>query len=339
MSWRRLRTLLQATLVLLATMVPACAEAFIEDTFSMSPDGRAFTFVFKSSNVRGAGLVEWQTGRLSRVPGWPGSFSYDGRKLASSTSQGLVILDVRSMQIERVVPDSLHLFAPVFQPGDKAVLCQQDADLVLVDIATGRRQSILGDREGFRTIYSPTFLSPDDILFNGMTPESDALGAMLKAKGLDPIGSMVPYRLRLGGKPQISYEDIITRHLSPVSGRTGSNTDSGFVAGRHGDRILFVGRNDAAERQLNNGYMYDLFLIERGHVSQVTNFAGLLNGPGISYDGSTAIVGLYTRPRSELTYGLRGARPPDEPRIINLDTRSVVDPHLIERVQRDPNFN
>lgn len=312
--------------------------AVVESEYSLSPDGRAFAFTFKTAQVRAGALFEWRTGKLLRLPGQQHSFSPDGKKLAGRTEQGIAIIDVGSLQVDHVVPDSAGLYRPVFQPTNEAVLCHTGRGLALVDIKTGRRTSVLEDRDGFRTISSLTFISRDEILLNAMGPVSEERSAYLRVIGLDPVGGMVPYRLKFGGQPEIAYQDVITRQIGQTRAPLGTNSNAAadFVAAYRGEKVLFIGRNELAERQANdNAFRYDVFLIERERVSQLTQLAGLLGRVSVSSDGSTAVFGVL----AGRVPGARSGRGIYEPRFIDLKTSRVIDPNLPGRLASDPNLN
>ncbi len=323
--------LLAAAAIFLGSL-PTWAQAQIGGNYALSPNGSILLFSFKTPKARGAGLFDWRAGRLQRLEHFAPSFSPDGRRLVAVSREGLVLLDARTLKVDERLPASSDLSLLVFQPGHSALLGQARKSLILVDTISGRRQTVIPATD-FYSILATTFVTEDKILFNAMGPASPNLSAAVEAMGLNKIASSVPYFLKFGEQPSIAFQDLLREHTA-LRGKL----PTGFVASRNGDRIVFLGASLTEAESAQRGIQWggdDLYLIDHGAVSRVTNLGAYMSFDAISYDGSTAVFGVY--PKAEVTE--RRFQRHFDPWIVDLNTRRIVNLDLPSRIEHDPNFN
>jgi hypothetical protein len=319
--------------------------------FSLSPDCRLVAFQYRSEKGPRVGLFEWATDSLTPVPLPPGatgmgdpSFSTDGTKLAVSVTTGIAIIDLTTSQATIFKVDRPVRHAPIFQAGDKAVLYvagsgRNDQHLRLLSLETGAETIVLRADDGFSSILYPSFVGREQVLFAGMGPENSNIAAEVEKMGVRKTSGSVAYQLKFGGLPEIVFPELIARNRA-LTGLHGSGPTS-FAASRNGERIVFIDRSLSEEERVKKErggyYRNDLFMIEQGVTTQVTKVEAYLALQAISYDGSTAAFGVYTKPMAEFRYEPRGTRPFDLS-IVDLRTRVVTPTHLLTRLNNDPRF-
>lgn len=311
--------------------------------FELSNDGSLVAF----SSGGTVGLFDWRVGDLKTIPlpagvramGGP-SFATDGKSLAAavdSEAGSIALFDLATLQMTALhKSDCWQKSRAVFQPGDGAVLFSTGSFpvyLCLYDFEKRTTSRVFPEQDGFSSILSPNFVDRDTVLFAGVNPENSAVAAAVERLGARKVTASIPYRLRLGGVPEIVYPELVRRGMALSAGVGGGPMS--FAASRNGERTVFIDRSlseeDRVKKHPSGPFHYDLFVIEAGGIRQVTHVEAFLSRQAISYDGTIAAFGTY-------------AIPPAAPRvvevsIVDLRTGVVTRTGLVDRVIADPRFH
>jgi len=337
---------------------------------SVSPDGKTIGFKYRSltAAVGGAGLFEWQTGKLTRVDFLPLFFSTDGAQIGALSDEGIALYDRASLERVRVVKAEPYvdarqigsLFLPLaIQPGNEAVLCRlvgSNEGLAIVDLRAGTHRILVPpeDRTGFYSISWAGFVAPDEIVFTAMGPRDGVLRAALEDLGANVVASPMPYRLKFGELPRVAYQDIVRPYLALKQEKPPLLGEPPVVYGasRGGERVVAVGvppeefdrlrqdtkrRTAKLEQNSRRSGWAEILVIEQGAMRRVTHVDAYIGGAAISYDGSTVAFGVYAKPLSEFNYEPALRRPFDVS-IVDLNTGVVTETNLIERIAADASF-
>lgn len=331
----------------LAIPLPAAAQITIGSEFILSPDGSELAFGYQTPKARGAALYNWKTGLLRPIPFWASSYSTDGKRIAGSDKQGLLVADTSNPARVDLVPNSKGCSRPVFQPGNKALLCTDRMvpkamglpTVVLIDIQTGQRQIVLGNPASLFEIGQPSFVSPTEFLFGSTAAPNNELLAAGKALGAQDF-QLMTYRYRFGSTPQIAFPDVV-RHLL----QTPFASFSTFVSSEGGKRTVFVGRSNEAScaeppqiGPFGPMFRYDVYTIENGAAVQITRICKLIGTAVISQRGNVAAFSIAANSPTTPSYGVRAVRP-QEPWLVDLVTKVVTPLQLPARIAQDPRFN
>jgi hypothetical protein len=317
-----------------------------------SPDGKTIAFEYTDEslplngvglrNHLGIGLLDWQTGKLTRIANPAGkqlsspSFSYDGKRLLVGVgpANGLA-----SLQIGEVNLTTMHLtligakgpmgrMTPVYQPGTGNILFIKgapglDNEIVLLDRKTQAEKVILEDKNSFTYISTPWFIQQNEILFQagGASYGVIHLGEELGRSKISRVAK-VTYRLVFGGMPEF-YSLEVERRAPPVnSGAFGSLSVSA-----NGRILAFT--SAIPERMMDEKgiILRELFKMEAGQITQLTNYGRSIMLSGISYNGSVvALVGDLATVRQDDLF------------IYKMDTGELVATGLLERIKKDSAF-
>lgn len=339
----------------LSAMLSGCAPSVgapmkqnLPHHFALSPDGGT---IVVNGGIKGAGLYDWRTGQMRYVPlppgfdgfGW-GSYSPDGKSLVGVAGMARqhpqvtpwMQLGIIDLATEKTVTYSFYsgpgvFRSPVFRPDGRAVLYVESGTLFLFDLKTRNSRALLSAEDGFASIDTPSFISTDTVLFVGMGPRSAERKETVKRLGAKSTFVSIPYVLRVGSKPEVAYPDFVKSQLSDRYG----GLPSLMPASRNGERIAFIGLSgseSARKAYLSGGVArYDLFVMEHGHVRQVTHLENYMAYCAISDDGSTAAFGLHTGP-VEAVLSLGRGRIPLELTIVDLNTGQVTHTDFLRRV-------
>jgi WD40 repeat protein len=339
----------------LSAMLSGCAPSVgapmtqnLPHHFALSPDGRT---IVVNGGAKGAGLYDWRTGQMRYVPlpagfdgfGW-GSYSPDGKNLVGVAGMArqhpqvtpgmqLGIIDLATEKaVTFPVYSSTGVFrSPVFRPDGRAVLYVGSGEtLFLFDLKTQNSRALLSSEDGFASIDTPSFISADTVFFVGSGPRNPELREAVKKLGATSPSVSIPYVLRVGSRPEVAHLDFVKRRLSNRDG-----LPLLMPASRNGERIAFIGLSgseSARKAYLSGGVRRsDLFVMEHGHVRQVTRLENYMAYCAISDDGSTAAFGLHTGPVSDVLSLGRG-RIPLELTIVDLNTGQVTYTDFLRRV-------
>lgn len=315
--------------------------------FALSPDGGT---IVVNGGAKGAGLYDWRTGQMRYVPlpagfdgfGW-GSYSPDGENLVGVAGMARqhpqvtpwMQLGIIDLATQKTVTYSLYsgpgvFRSPVFRPDGRAVLYVESGTLFLFDLKTRNSRALLSVEDGFYSIDTPSFISADTVFFVGMGPRNPELWEAVRKLGATSPSVSIPYVLRVGSRPEVAHVDFVKRGLSNRDG-----LPLLMPASRNGERIAFIGLSgseSARKAHLSGGVRrYDLFVMERGQVRQVTRLENYMAYCAISADGSTAAFGLHTGP-VEAVRSLGRGRIPLELTIVDLNTGQVTHTDFLRRV-------
>jgi hypothetical protein len=296
--------------------------------YALSADGRT---IVSSAPGKGLVLYDWRS-RKERFLAPPGgykslfapSFSVDGTKIAvlasdrPADSRGEVfgpaklgVIDVASGKTTLLPVDGLLSF-PSFRRDGKAILYVErsarvdESRLFVFDLDAQAAHPLMSGDVRFTNIYNALF-TDDSVTFTGRNPQYPKGRAAIEAlkkydrdwPSLDPKYHpyyfnrwSLRYLLRAGSDPQILDIDLAREQLR-TSGRVKSMQRSG---GR--DRLAYI--DD-----------FQLFAVEHGHTSPVTNEPNLLlSSERLSWNGSTAVA----------RFGVKGRAFFNELAIVDLDT-------------------
>ncbi|SKA27318.1 hypothetical protein SAMN02745126_04639 [Enhydrobacter aerosaccus] len=335
--------------MILCLVIPqaATAQITIGSEFTLSPDGSELAFGYRTPKTRGSALYNWKTGLLRATPFMANSYSTDGKKIAGHNEQGLLVADASDPTRVDLVPNSNGCSLPVFQPGNKTLLCIdmmvpkaiRHPTMVLIDIQTGQRQIVLGNLVSTFDIAQPSFVSPTEFLFGTRDAPNNELRAAGKELGAQDL-QLMTYRFRFGSTPQIAFPDVVRRLL-----QTPFASFSTFVSSEGGRRTAFVGRsNDTSCAEppqigpFGPMFRYDVYAIENGVATQITRICKLLGTAVISQRGNVAAFSVAASSPAKPSYGVRGA-PHQEPWLVDLVTKVVTPLQLPARIAQDPRFN
>ena len=283
--------------------------------FVPSPDGSLIAFEYRDGakypngvnrHLLGIGLLDWRTGKLTRIPNPAGSqlyqpsFSPDGKRLV--VAQGVIgglfpkqlaVIDLSTLDSSTITPVDLSpKLYPVFQAGsDKVLYVRYNGYLVhgllLLDSTTQIETVILDERHGFVTeLERASFVGADQIVFQGRGPVNHA---QLEATQEIVSGTTarVCYQLRFGDL-QASFlfpelEKVHKRRLDPGFASLSANADGSILS--FTAQPIDDPKNDRRE------YNYEIFKVEKGEVSQLTRLRSYVAYPRMSPDGSIVAFG------------------------------------------------
>ena len=321
---------------------------------TLSADGRIIAF---GAGAKGIGLYDWPTDTVGYIPkpvGFqtlgPASYSPDGRKIvvvAELPRQGgeviaeskIGIVDVTTQEMTSFPVKERVIANPTIRPDGGAVLYVGGSAMTrrpfLLDLKTRTSRELLSEQDGFYTVFRPSFVSNDTVLFVAMGPKNLELQAKVRALGTSPTSGPVPYLLKFGSKPEFAYLDAINPYLDSL--RKGYLPTS-ISASHSGERVAFIGlsQSEAARQAYKSGDLnrYDLFVIEGKRMRQVTHMETYMAFCSISQDGSTAAFGYFPRPLREVRNFSRG-RIPLELAVVDINTGRVTRTNFVKRVYGD----
>jgi Tol biopolymer transport system component len=314
--------------------------------FVPSPDGRiiAFEYIDKSlgRNHLGLGLLEWQTGTLTRIPNPLGkqlsepSFSYDGKQLV--VGQGvagslfpvqLAVIDIATLSVSELTPESRFPKSyPVFQPGSGNILYVQYQDylvrvLILFNPLDQSESVVLDRRNGFVAGLSrPSFVKDDEIVFQGSGP-ADFNMQKLALDLTHNAAAAIAYRMRFGGPPTfLSAEAERHVYLHSIEGAFAN-----LSASREGRTIIFLGRSPDKPTDESGEINRELFTFENAAIAQVTNLHRYMWYARISYDGSVVVFG--SDPNRRRVTDLF---------VYDMRTKEITATGLLDRLRAGPEF-
>ncbi|HEX3486999.1 MAG TPA: hypothetical protein VHT51_18235 [Micropepsaceae bacterium] len=313
--------------------------------FVPSPDGRiiAFEYIDKSlgRNHLGLGLLEWRTGKITRVPNPQGmqlsepSFSYDGRRLlvgmgkeGSLFPNQIAVVDVMTTAVTAITPAETGTKGfPIFQPETGKILFVRYQDylvhlLILLDPTNGTEETILDRYSGFVTeLRRPSFVDREEIVFQARGPVDPELGR--SAISFGHIAAGISYRLQFGQRPQI----LSPEHEAHVFQRSDQGAFSFLSASRDGEVMVFLARSPDKPTDESGKINQEIFKMEGGQISQMTNLHRFMWYAKLSYDGS--IVAFGSDPRRVREVDLS---------IFDMKTRQVTETGLLANIRTSPDF-
>lgn len=327
----------------------------LED-FAISPDGRtvAFQYVDKGSKRHGLGLLEWESGKLTPISSPKGTdiggnprFSYDGKRLVAmmsdSTSGQIVSIDIISQKLTLLARAGRGWNTPVFQPGTDNVLFVDGGPSVrpgghyylkLLNLLDHTEQTVVEEKDGFRAIFHPSFVSQSEIIFQARSPADTKLVQevvdLVKRPGANRSADLV-YRLSIGARPEIILKEITSHSARDVDSTVVKFNPriTSVSASRDGKAIVFIDLSSLTPHTKGAGYNYELFKLENGKLTQMTQLLSLLHVARISYDGSTVAFGKIPERRVQDL----------DLFILNVLTGEVRSTHLLEKLAERPDFN
>jgi Tol biopolymer transport system component len=308
------------------------------EALALSPEGRlvAFQWVDRDEKRGGLGLLDWHSGKLTRIPNPSAgslaqpSFSPDGRYLAASFNRvQLAIIDLPTLKSWPITDANKFRGAPAFHPTMAKLVYVARPNvgwrhLKLLDFIDGNDEILIEQKLGFLAIFNPTFIGPDEIVFTAYSPQHPELQSALERTGRAPRTSAATYKLRIGNHPELAYEDI-HRQQRAISPRFGDT--SNIAWSRNGRRVVFIGHS-ATHPNRTGRFNYEIFKLEDGQITQMTSLLSHLARLAISYDGSVAAFG--SDPSRNGRWDLA---------IVDLSTGSLREVPLLTRLSDTPEFS
>lgn len=139
------------------------------------------------------------------------------------------------------------------------------------------------------------------------------------------------YKLKFGGKPELAFQPIndymiaLKKRLTFAQDFPGINN---VVASDQGKKIAFIGRSNSEPTDTHGQYNYEIFVLENGRLTQMTNLKTVMSMLAISKDGSTIAFGAdETRTH---TFDLW---------VLDLKTNHLHQMFLTKRFETLPEFN
>jgi len=338
---------------------PASGGAIVLENLRMSPNGDVVAFEYYDTRFialadvragrkhRGLGLLEWRTGRLSRIPNPAGrqlsapSWAYDGKRLAAAMggygSGGptqIVVIDRAGFTITEVIgrPDVkgdgryLVKTSPVFQPETGNILYVESEypapyHLHLFDLRDGNDRDVLPKEQGFYSLLSqPSFIARDEIVFQAIGPANKEFRkVVVELAGSSSVP--VTYRLKFGEEIQFFFPELDRRKSVLDSQITGVTASSG-------GRIAIGIRKSLSEPENAQGkFNLEIFRIDQGRLTQLSNLRSYLAHSDIAYNGSTVAFGAD--PARQRVIDLS---------ILDMATGTVTPTGLLKRIEQHPDF-
>lgn len=315
-----------------------------------SPDGKTIAFEYTDEslplngvglrNHLGIGLLDWQTGKLTRIANPAGkqlnspSFSYDGKRLLVGVgpANGLASLqigevDLTTMRLTLIgAKGPMGRMNPVYQPGTGNILFNKgrpggDNSIVLLDPKTQAERIILEERNSFFIINRFFFIQQNEILLQAAGPWNKHLEDEL-ARYMISAGAPITYRLVFGGMPEF-YSLEAERRARLNSGGAFGNL-SASANGRVMTYISAIPEKMVDEKGM---ILRELFKMEAGQISQLTHYGRSLIMASIAYGGSVvALVGDLASYQNHDLF------------IYKMDTGELVATGLLERIKKDSAF-
>lgn len=323
-------------------------EKFLLWGFRMSPDGQTVAFTYCDRNVRHCrlGLLDLTNDRIVHIPAPSGKqlkhpfYSYDGKRLAAilldAATNGdsqIVVIDPATLQITPVTEGRGIRRFPVFQPGTGNILYVAKAGrphrfphLRLLNLSDRTETIILDAKRGFRlAIAAPSFVDPTEIIFDALGPVDPELVIAVENIGRTK-SELIIFGLLFGGRTKIILKNLQSR-TQKIIGYKRPNI-SNITASENGKRIVFIDLSTSKPYQIGVGYNRDLFMMERGKLTQITNLRSHLAFPDISYDGSTVAFGADSSRRKQFDLF-----------ILDLKTGKLRPTNLRDRLAKHPAFS
>jgi hypothetical protein len=265
----------------------------------MSPDGRVIAF-----NARdGICLFDWRSREFRVVLNPPDSyfqtpmFSPDGGSLVVAVKANrIAIIDVATLQVGQVfdASEKYEWIAgpPVFQPGTGRILYVAEGPGVwqhfrLLDPTNGTARTLMDARKGFFAILKPSFVADDEVIFAGMGPQDSDLKREVDSYLLHPISDSLTYRFRPDDRSETTKPEIYEHSLRTAPQTSGV---SNLAASRGGETIVYIDLS-VTDPNLKGKFNYEIFKLENGTITQMTNLRSHMARLAIAYDGSTAVFG------------------------------------------------
>jgi len=293
---------------------------------SLSPDGRYVQINYKDRTEKlpnGTALLEWRTGALSKLQ--PGQ-TYDwglpiqpgtNKKTVSKHSTSCRNLNASLLLIDKDTPFEVWSKQ---EPTPSSIFLHCDM--------------------GFNGYSNVHFISRDEIIFTARRPQNPQLQQQIKAMGIDPVLSSLPYRMKLGGTPELLMPLIqqklnVTRSLATTEKYYANELARGNLffeitqtaASADGKKIAYISIRDSVDEKNKKSWAYDLFMYENGQVRQITDLKSHMYGIDISADGSTIAFG--SDPSRTHSWDLY---------ILDLTTMQLYKMDLAQRMDANPAF-
>ncbi|MFN3077129.1 MAG: hypothetical protein ABT940_09665 [Alphaproteobacteria bacterium] len=338
---------------------PASEEGFMLSDLRLSPDGRTVVFQYRDTsadkrpdlswrrNCQGLGILEWETGKLTRIPNPPdkqlrdASFSYDGKRLIAamgnicSDPSKIVEVDPVTFQVRVLYEnhEKIGVFWPVLQPGTDNILFVPFGwgstfhHFSLFNPKDGSTKIILDKKDGFVSeVTRPFFISQEEVIFQARGPaDRDFRKKVVELTG-STSAELISYRLRFGELPQFLFPKIEALRKNDVLSES-ENEFSRVVGSQDGKTIIAIGFSATNKYNERKQFNYELFEIRGGVPHQLTNLRSHLAYPVISYDGSTVAFG--SDPSRRYAWDLF---------ILNLKTGTITPTGLLKRITGNPDF-
>lgn len=260
-------------------------------------------------------------------PGW----SYDGRKLIgvrlyAGSGQTIGVLDLETGQVtdmmEKRIGRPKSLSFPVFQPGTGKILYVAEKSptedyLVLFDPTDGTETTILAPENGFTTIFRPSFVGRDEIIFEAHFPKN----RIVKESVDDVVAYVqVAYKLKFGGLPEILMPDIQNKQNRPY------DTMNSISATPDGRMAVYIGTS-LSNPYTGSSYNLEIMKIENGKRTQMTDLRNYSSFANVSYDGTAVAFG--SDPSRSKCVDLY---------VLDMKTGKVTQTGLLSRLATDPAF-
>jgi hypothetical protein len=229
-------------------------------------------------------------------------------------------------------------------------LGQTGLGLCLYDLGTGKYTVLVPPQEGFGTIFSRWIVGRDDVFFAGWDPQDERLKADIKDLLTDPDAfykpdnsvlrfTTIPYRVRTGSRPEITYRDILKRGAA-----LGGWMPTSYAASCGGKRVAFISMSPdedepirkAQRERVGRRSRLDVYVRDGDSQRAVTNLKTYMGRVAISCDGSAVAFGTYIPTTA-------GSDPLDEhwsrrlfePSVVDLATNRVVPLRLVDRLKNE----
>lgn len=315
---------------------------FMLSDFQISPDGQvvAFQYQDKPQGLHGLGLLNLETGALTRIPSPQGkhlgspSFSYDGKKLAAvigenrafSVSQ-IVVIDLATLQLTQVTEGRAPRYYPVFQPGTDQILYVVGGlgvsyHLRLLNISDHTETTVLKKQDGFLVVITrPSFVTSNELIFQAISPSDSKMKESVKQLTGSEV-AQVSYHLQFGGRPEIYLPQLESKRR-----RSWEPGMSWLSASENGKEVVVVHLSNVEPRTKGVGYNYELFKLENGKLKQMTNVRSHIQAAHVSYKGSKVAFGSDSKRRREWDLF-----------VLDMKTGIVQATNLLKRLATHPEF-
>lgn len=292
--------------------------ALVLQDFVLSPNGRIVAFEYRDlpagRNSLGLGFLYWETGRLVRIPNPPSkqlsmpSFSENGRHLVAAMGGAnslepsqIGVIDVDTLEVTEITPvpttnkDFPFKEYPVCQPSTGDILYVLNINtygphhLQLLHRSSNTTTTILDPKYGFYAIFRPSFVGPEEVVFQAIAPRDPALiQPIIDLLGREHynVALTITYRLRFGETPEIFLPALTKARTSQLLPGLAHLT-----ASRNGETIIFEDFATLQPEGAHGEWNYEIFKLQNGQVTQMTDLRSYLAFAHVSYDGGTVAFG------------------------------------------------
>jgi hypothetical protein len=190
------------------------------------------------------------------------------------------------------------------------------------------KRLLLEPEQGFRHLAWPSFVSPNEVIFTASTPLNEERKKEAEALGAGKFDSLA-YRMRLGQKPVLIKElrEFAIAQNERLAVKPLFIGISNAVASPTG-KIVFFGMNLNEPKDSAGKFNYEVFMLENGKVTQLTDLKSHMARLTISQNGKTVAFGTDSTRTASWDLG-----------IFDLKTKELRVVKLAERFEKLPEFN